>query len=1156
MTITTDEDGWAQVPAKSLPYGTYTVTEASSPDGYHVGEADDEGGLTGEGTSFTVQITGQGWWRSFEDGEMSDQVVRGGLSLHKADAQTADGAAQGAGTLGGAVFEVVNASKADVVVDGKGYGNGEVVLELTTDERGDAATGERALPYGTYTVREKTPPEGYAKDSGEQTVVVRSEGEVVACGGSFNDQVLRGGASVGKLDSETGLAQAQGSASLQGAVFEVSSDNDQIVIVNGQGYMKGSVVARITTDASGYGETGKNVLPYGTYKVRETVAPKGYLVNKTVWTITVSEAGQVVAIGDDSGDPNPGRQQDAGDEGTGGTGAVVVGDETADDNATAMDNGSKTVSGDNSNKTDAPDSENTGENSPSDQAEAAGEQANSASKPKQSQGPLEALASLVTPATANASEADRGTFAIEESPLDKDMVEVPHDRDDGTDDAGNQDGNMGAASDSNGGNDTDEDPAGEAGPSGAVVPESVVRGDLELVKVRESDMGRLAGVPFLVTSLTTGEAHVVVTDADGRIDTAANPHSSNTNANDAAYDFASGAVDDGLLDASAGTWFSGSAEGGAAPDDSRGALPYDEYSLEELPCAANAGLRMVSLQFTVQRDSVKVDLGTVADRAAPSLATELTGADGAHGLYAQGEATLTDTVWYDHFDPGDYTATMELVLDDGTPLLGADGQPVTAQASLTAEGESGQFQVTAAFDCSALAGRSVTAFETVRDAEGNEVASHRDLADKGQTVAFYGMPSIGTTLAGKDGTKAVASKDGKVTLVDTVSYSGLIPGLAHTLSGALMNSATGEPVTDAQGNPVTASVEFIPNASDGTADVVFELDYVLVMGNSVVAFETLRTGDLELASHRDLSDQGQTVSFDRPAIRTTLTGSETGLHEVGATSKVALTDTVAYEGVKAGATYELTGTLMDKSTGEALVSKGQKVEAAARFTAEAASGTATVEFSFDASDLGGRKVVAYEVLSHDGQEVARHEDMDDADQTVSLVRVRTTATDASDGDHEVGAAAKATLADRVEVWGLEAGATYTIETELADASTKETVASSSASVTPSKPDTAFTVKAEVDTTKYAGRDLVFLETVKRDGKVVAEHRDYSDAGQTIHVSTPPANPTPETPSSSVPQTGEKPTWEPFAAMGGACMLLGLSILFKRRLDVSGQRKSR
>ncbi|MEI3504466.1 MAG: hypothetical protein V8Q42_12780 [Anaerovoracaceae bacterium] len=64
------------------------------------------------------------------------------------------------------------------------------------------------------------------------------------------------------------------------------------------------------------------------------------------------------------------------------------------------------------------------------------------------------------------------------------------------------------------------------------VPEQVKRGDLEFVKVSDGDLKRLEGVPFTITSLTTGESHTIVTDKNGYASTAAswNRHTHNTNA--------------------------------------------------------------------------------------------------------------------------------------------------------------------------------------------------------------------------------------------------------------------------------------------------------------------------------------------------------------------------------------------------------------------------------------------------------------------------------------------------------------------------------------------------------------------------------------------------------------------------------------------------
>ena len=98
------------------------------------------------------------------------------------------------------------------------------------------------------------------------------------------------------------------------------------------------------------------------------------------------------------------------------------------------------------------------------------------------------------------------------------------------------------------------------------VPEQVKRGDLEFVKVSDGDLKRLEGVPFTITSLTTGESHTIVTDKNGYASTAAswNRHSHNTNAGKTSED---------------GIWF-----GTSKPDDTKGALIYDDYEIAEQRC--------------------------------------------------------------------------------------------------------------------------------------------------------------------------------------------------------------------------------------------------------------------------------------------------------------------------------------------------------------------------------------------------------------------------------------------------------------------------------------------------------------------------------------------------------------------------------------------
>ncbi len=124
----------------------------------------------------------------------------------------------------------------------------------------------------------------------------------------------------------------------------------------------------------------------------------------------------------------------------------------------------------------------------------------------------------------------------------------------------------------------------------------IKRGDLEGVKIGAGTHKRLANVPFKITSKTTGESHIVVTDKNGQFSTASDwaSHKKNTNAGKSSED---------------GIWF-----GTSEPDDSKGALLYDTYEIEELSCESNKGMKLIpAFEVVVSRNKVTIDLGTLTD---------------------------------------------------------------------------------------------------------------------------------------------------------------------------------------------------------------------------------------------------------------------------------------------------------------------------------------------------------------------------------------------------------------------------------------------------------------------------------------------------------------------------------------------------------------
>ena len=68
------------------------------------------------------------------------------------------------------------------------------------------------------------------------------------------------------------------------------------MVVGGQTYAVGDIVMTITTDESGHASTGSDVLPYGTYEVRESATNESMLLTWTGETVTVRQNGHSVAV--------------------------------------------------------------------------------------------------------------------------------------------------------------------------------------------------------------------------------------------------------------------------------------------------------------------------------------------------------------------------------------------------------------------------------------------------------------------------------------------------------------------------------------------------------------------------------------------------------------------------------------------------------------------------------------------------------------------------------------------------------------------------------------------------------------------------------------------------------------------------------------------
>ena len=560
------------------------------------------------------------------------------------------------------------------------------------------------------------------------------------------------------------------------------------------------------------------------------------------------------------------------------------------------------------------------------------------------------------------------------------------------------------------------------------VREQVKRGDIAFNKVHGEDMTGLANVPFKITSKTTGESHIAITDVNGILTTEASacPHTQNTNGNDAALN-ADGSVDESKLSIDNGLWFSGSKDAQTAADDSKGALPYDTYTFEELRCSANTSLNLVKFEVTVSRDAYTIDRGTVDDNPIEIGTTATDGADGDHKLLASNQAEIVDSVSYKGLKKGTEYELQGTLMDaeTGEALKGMDGKEITATAKFTPKASSGKQKVKFKFDATLLGGHKAVVFERLY-LDGEIQATHEDPEDEDQTVEFLPV-EIGTTATdAADGDKTIGV--GKaVTVDDEVSYKNLATGREYTVTGTLMDSATGEPLKDADGNAVPASTTFEPEDTEGKVKVTFSVDTSTLSNKKLVVFEKLEADGNVIARHEDLTDEGQTVEVIPPEIKTSAADGADGDKEVTADGKATIVDTVKYTGLVPGTEYELQGTLMDAESGEALRGvDGKVITASAKFTPRAQDGTQDVTFAFDASALGGAKTVVFEKLFVDGTLIGSHEDPADKDQTVEISPSLKTTAATIQGSKVVKPEDEAAIVDTVHLKGLRPGQSYTL----------------------------------------------------------------------------------------------------------------------------------
>lgn len=339
-------------------------------------------------------------------------------------------------------------------------------------------------------------------------------------------------------------------------------------------------------------------------------------------------------------------------------------------------------------------------------------------------------------------------------------------------------------------------------------------------------------------------------------------------------------------------------------------------------------------------------------------------------------------------------------------------------------------------------------------------------------------------------------------IIDSVDCRELVVGEEYTIKGMLKDKATGLPFVDMDGNTVTGETTFTAETEDQIVNVEFNFKANLE-GLSVVVAERLYQQGVEIFVHDDLEDKDQTIDYLK--LRTKAHDKDT-LTNVGTVSdKASIVDEVTFNNLRVGNTYEVRGYLMNKDTGFELLDKdGSRITATKTFTAQAADQTVEMEFILDSSLLEGVTVTVFEDVYYNGVRVGSHCDIADADQSIFYPKIRTSAADGNTNSHVGVVGGKSTIIDTVTYTNLIVGKTYTVSGYLMNQDTNTAILDKDGNkITSSRTFTAATANGSIDITfefdssDMEGSTAVVFEDLYHNDIRVTTHSDITDSNQSI-----------------------------------------------------------
>lgn len=366
--------------------------------------------------------------------------------------------------------------------------------------------------------------------------------------------------------------------------------------------------------------------------------------------------------------------------------------------------------------------------------------------------------------------------------------------------------------------------------------------------------------------------------------------------------------------------------------------------------------------------------------------------NGTHATMLTEDVHQTDTVTLDGLTKGERFTLKGVVYNKSTrkPML-VDGKQVTNSIDFTAKGNSEEVALKYQYN-----GLKSDAYHKDKNddlvsfvylyKDGILIDKEEDFDSFDQTIK---LPSCGTSAS--DGiTKLHVGYASKTAIFrDSVDYYNLIVGDWYSTTLTLHLNKDGKdagPLKDANGNLITVTVKFQAKTTDGSVKVEVKYDASLLAGETITAFETIRTKGYEVCGHTEITDEGQQIHY--PELKTSAKNSKDNSQHVKEGEVAKIVDTVNYSKLDSSVAYKVVTEAWDYNTQQIVVSDGKKVRKVTELHVDSKkpeNGSFDVSMSFKTDGLGKHRIVIFEyVYDNKGNLISKEADFDAESQTIYI----------------------------------------------------------------------------------------------------------------------------------------------------------------------------